>query len=359
MLDVVNSKLSTLIMNSYGAFVQGMSQIHELDVDLQQSAVMCRTGRNYLGSIKGELTNPSLVILAKYRKQQAFLHIMNELTRMKAVLSEESSLKRLLAEGDYPAAISKCISCQKALGSLLQYSGVQGLRRNFSEHYKVTQDRLDEALQQLCCTFPFSPSSFQKVVAAYRILGKPERMLERLQPFFVDTVESHTSKIVKAHVVLSENNRKRPEVFRNMPLRELCSSLDEEQYGDCLRAVLEYLCDLLAAHYSMSEWLQNAVRTSQSESGHDEEAAFNAELLACLARIVRPTWDNMQRIVTLLMLACKSGFKIEEFLKTLDSVYQFIELGEEFSGNTRANTLRNSIHQQSRYLSHGNLNCSY
>lgn len=44
----------------------------------------------------------------------------------------------------------------------------------------------------------------QRVFSAYKLLGKADRMVERLTPFFVDTVEAHAAKIVKTHVLLSE-----------------------------------------------------------------------------------------------------------------------------------------------------------
>lgn len=45
---------------------------------------------------------------------------------------------------------------------------------------------------------------WKRVYSAYRLLGKADRMVERLTPFFIDTVEAHAAKIVKTHVMLVE-----------------------------------------------------------------------------------------------------------------------------------------------------------
>jgi syndetin len=195
MLDVVNNKLSLLIMSSYGAFVQGMSQIHELGIDLQQSAAMCRTGKNHLNNVKEGTTTGSLTILAKQRKRQAWLHILKEIKRIRELCGEESTLKRLQSEGDYPLAITRCLESQRTLGSLLQYHCVHGLHRTFGDHYNSIQDHLDGASQVLCSTYPFASEAFNKVLVAYRLLGKPGKMMERVQPVFVENLEVNAAKI--------------------------------------------------------------------------------------------------------------------------------------------------------------------
>jgi hypothetical protein len=48
----------------------------------------------------------------------------------------------------------------------------------------------------------------------------------------------------------------KPEVFKQMLLRDMTQHLDEDNYLDCLRSVCEHMCDLIAAHTSMRTWLQ-------------------------------------------------------------------------------------------------------
>lgn len=59
-----------------------MSQIHELGMDLKQSAMMCRTSKTHLRNTQDGMTKGSLTILAKYNKREvlnsiSFLFIPN------------------------------------------------------------------------------------------------------------------------------------------------------------------------------------------------------------------------------------------------------------------------------------------
>ena len=66
-LEVLNGRLFTRVMSSYGAFVQGMTQIGELSGDLQQSTIMCKNGRRNLQNVRSQLTRGGVVILAAFR----------------------------------------------------------------------------------------------------------------------------------------------------------------------------------------------------------------------------------------------------------------------------------------------------
>jgi hypothetical protein len=50
-LAVVNTQLADRVMNNYSLFVQGMGKIHELGLDLQQSAVICKNGRRVIQQV--------------------------------------------------------------------------------------------------------------------------------------------------------------------------------------------------------------------------------------------------------------------------------------------------------------------
>lgn len=49
-----------------------MTQIHDLGVNLENSAFVCRNGRNNLQSAKEEIAKRILIILAKYRRKKIY-----------------------------------------------------------------------------------------------------------------------------------------------------------------------------------------------------------------------------------------------------------------------------------------------
>ena len=49
-----------------------MTHIHDLGLDLQTSAVVCKNGRRNLRNAKEQLTDRVAVIVSKYRKRQMY-----------------------------------------------------------------------------------------------------------------------------------------------------------------------------------------------------------------------------------------------------------------------------------------------
>eukprot|EP01113_Clastostelium_recurvatum_P026387 TRINITY_DN3165_c0_g1_i4.p1 TRINITY_DN3165_c0_g1~~TRINITY_DN3165_c0_g1_i4.p1 ORF type:complete len:1004 (-),score=280.28 TRINITY_DN3165_c0_g1_i4:45-3056(-) len=368
MLDVVSGKLSGLIMNSYGAFVEGMSQVHDIDVDLQQSTVMCKEGRRHLANLQTNLTHQGITILAKYQRRQAYTSILDELQLIKRVQNTEQAMRRLLAEGDYPQAITLCVECQGLIQQAKHLQCVHTIGTGIAEAMRMIGDRMDRSLQDVCNTF--NEHVWARVLMGHRQLGRENRLLERLLPCFVDNIEPHTKKIVKSHVILSEAIARAPEQLKTMRFKDMCGSLEDENFLDCLLAVLEYLTDLMVSHYCMARWLYDRLHpssssspsspttTSSSAEGEQQEPSpsnsldeadtnlYN-ELYGRLTRIKKGMWKNMEQQVAMVVAACKGTCKLEDFMRMLDAVDQFIHIGESFS-RSEAFGLRASLKQQSK-----------
>lgn len=114
-LEVLNGRLFTRVMSSYGAFVQGMTQIGELSGDLQQSTIMCKNGRRNLQNVREQLTRGGVVVLANFRKRQNVSFIVQDLEQIRSLLVFQQVLQKLLHVGDYPKTIETCLEARKTV----------------------------------------------------------------------------------------------------------------------------------------------------------------------------------------------------------------------------------------------------
>eukprot|EP01104_Vermistella_antarctica_P008256 TRINITY_DN2060_c1_g1_i1.p1 TRINITY_DN2060_c1_g1~~TRINITY_DN2060_c1_g1_i1.p1 ORF type:complete len:988 (-),score=289.61 TRINITY_DN2060_c1_g1_i1:155-3118(-) len=351
-LDATNTKLMTTVMDSHEAFVQGMANIHELGSDLKDTAGLCRNGRANLKTTKDQLTSSSLRILTGNRKAQIYRKMIEYLEAMKAIRETHQVIKTTLDEGDYPAAIQMFSTCRKSIGMYQRFACVRALNESLQSSYSVVPHRLDMSLLEVCSSF--SAVTYERALVAYRLLGKSDRVMNKLRRHFKESINTTTQNIVYAHALMTENDSADPETLKKMKFRDLCAALHEQHFMSCLLHILEELTNLMHCHYRMVQWHIAYERQARVDAGGDAgddgdggKAGF-AGVRVGLEQYRKNVWDEMQRNVTVILSFSKlASFKIDEFLKVFDAVNQFIEIGEEFSQCT-AYVLRGSIKQQSK-----------
>jgi hypothetical protein len=205
-LEVLNGRLFTRVMSSYGSFVQGMTQIGELSGDLQQSTIMCKNGRRNLQSVKEQLTRGGVIILAAFRRRQNIAFIIQDMMQIRSLLVFQQVLQKCLHAGDYPKTIETCLEARKTVSRCSRYTVVRELDLELQGVYNNVASRLDKALFDICRNF--TPDNYEGLISAYKLLGSTSRIAEKLQSNFVDPIESDTKSIVVAHVLQSVENIK-------------------------------------------------------------------------------------------------------------------------------------------------------
>jgi len=167
-----------------------------------------------------------------------------------------------------------------------------------------------------------------------------------IQRLFFETINKNTLNIVTIHVVMSdpEKNNQRLEMFKKMRFNELCLLVKEDYFRNCLLAIFDFLCDVMSTHYQMTQWHESF----ESATDTDENKDFMNKIKEALIKMKKTIWDDFQRRVSTLLSAVKiTSFKIDDFLKILDAVFQFIDIGEAFSDSDAFN-LRGSMKQTSK-----------
>jgi hypothetical protein len=346
-------------MSNYSLFVHGMAKIHEIGLDLQQSAVMCKNGRRLLAQTKQALTTHGLVIRAKHRKRELYRGIGADLNEIQQILSNERTLRDAVDEGDFPRAIELCVACHASLRAYEQFTCLSSFQSYVQSSWEALQRRVESAVRDV--VRKFDPLTYERVLIAYRRMERGFHVLERLQRQFIDTINEDTKNALYAHVLQSERNAMRAEELKAMNFKNLADALEDRFFVDCLHTILEYLTDLLYVHWQMTKWHERraaadaaaaaaAAKNGAAAEGDDDDtdAKFLASVAESLSRFRKTMWDKMQRkVAAILSTSQLSNYKIDDFLHVLDSVYRFIAIGEAFSG-CDSDHMRRSIKSQSK-----------
>ena len=80
-LDMVDSRLSAVIMENYKAFVEGMNRVEQFSADLKTTNFLLRAGRQHLETARTGLTGGGMEIVAKARKLR-MLEVMRASARL-------------------------------------------------------------------------------------------------------------------------------------------------------------------------------------------------------------------------------------------------------------------------------------
>ena len=112
----------------------------------------------------------------------------------------------------------------------------------------------------------------------YRLLGKTNRVVDKLQRHFLASINTNTQNVLNAHVFASEENLSHAEklnrysicvplsrsgvnlhctvliVAFSLKFRDLCGYLKESHFIPCLRTILECMTDIMHCHHKMCLW---------------------------------------------------------------------------------------------------------
>ncbi|EFA84727.1 hypothetical protein PPL_01719 [Heterostelium album PN500] len=343
--EAVDSRFNNLIMKSYNGFVEGMSQVYEIEQDLTHSAVMCKSGKTYLDEVQKSLTAFGFILLQKHRKKQIYQYILRELERIRDINEAGRKIDRLLNQHDFPNAIQLASNISNMIISSTHYECISNITAGFESSTQLILDKIDSSFTEIC--HMFNEDTFESVIHGYIHLKQKQRLKDKIFQNFITNIDDHTKRILKTHLY---NTTANPEEFKTMMFADMCRCVKEDQYVNVLLGILEHLSDLMSSHYQMRMWILDTLHKNPDSPDKD----FYIDIHKLLFNFKKNMWNTIQKQVKLLLGSCSPSFKIEEFLKVLESTNQFIEVGHEFLNSTEdSNLLKTTIKEQSfAYFEH-------
>ncbi|KAF2069584.1 hypothetical protein CYY_009098 [Polysphondylium violaceum] len=337
--EAVDSRFNDLIRKSYSGFVKGLSQVYEIEKDLQHSATMCKSGKEYLNGVMKNLTSFGFILLEKHRRRELTKFMLGETQSFKDISQIARQVDSLLNENQFTEALIFLNKYNQEISTYsAKYNCIKDLASRFQSSVDAIIEKIDSNFVKVC--HGWSEKEFENIVDGYSRLHQVVRFREKIHQNFILNIDDLSKKILKTQLLA---NFERPDEvnFKTMKFTDMCELLKEDQYVPALLSLLNLLSDLMWSHYMMKNWI---LVKSQSKEG--EEKNFYIDIFKLLYSNRKTMWNSIQSQIRHILNSFKPKFKIEEFLKVLDSINQFIEVGNEFSGE-EANILKSIMKEKS------------
>ncbi|CAN7997826.1 unnamed protein product [Ixodes hexagonus] len=337
-LAVVSKRVSDLILQNQSWYTLELQRVTELQDSLDDAHTVCIQGRRSLACTRENLTVASLGLLAACRRRQQLQTLLKSLHLIKALQETDTRLRELLEEQDYPGAIQLGLACHRAASTFKHYQCISELSSKLQETLEMTEEQLDVALSRTCSNF--DRSHYDKLQAAYGLLGKTQMAAHQLLMHFSSAIHNRAFAIVRGYV----ETHSAQEDVQKAQYRDLCRCVPSESFLSCLLDLCQAMWQMMCSYKAILAWHQDRDDCTGSEGEGGFEARYvRDKLVAGLQRV----WQDIQKKLTEYLLACNmSGFKFNQFIQVLDVVRRLMDIGEEFC-SSRSEELQQSLKQQS------------
>ncbi|XP_058972812.1 syndetin [Pocillopora verrucosa] len=348
-LQAVSKTLYKKVLENHNAYVQELQRVMDLEESLHTASSICDRGRRHLDRAKRGVSVGGLGILAKHRKKQHLLMLLDSLRTIKTLQRTDVRLKEMLEEEDYPGAIDLCLECEKAARAFKHYSCISELSSNLQETLIDIEKQLDVALGKMCKNF--TPVNYERLLTAYRYLGKTQIAMDKLIIHFMTAINHESFSVVMDHLGESSSEVKCDDGFQHLHFEEQCKKVGAEHFTSCLLDLCKVLWSLMLSYHQIIKWHEQydpAMHISETEQDEPSaEATYNKNYIQQkLEHGLNRIWKEVQeRIKSHLLAHDLSYFKYDDFIYVLDLVNRLIAVGEEFCGST-SEDLHDSIRTQ-------------
>ena len=374
--EAVDEVLCGRIMDNYSEFIEGMTQVSELQHDLTMAHVVVKNGRRFtrraVDGVEG-----ALEVVANSKRKERLLQTLRLAEEIREALAAREALRGLLGERQYARAMAGAIELREALGELAERggegSGIQALREaqsNIDEIASEAVSQADEQLQKQCETF--DPAAYRDVLYVYMLLEDELGLCDKVATFAQQNVLRRSQATLARFAAVAEAAGAKPGSSRQVPFVELCRSVPADQFLECLRATMCALFEVLCSYHGMLAWhlravskappatdpvAENAASEAEAEAAAAAAAAAAHErdtcavIAAALKRGRRTVWDlAARRVAALLSSDSLATSGSESYMQVVEWTSSFIAAGEAFCGS-EAGALRQRLqHQTLKYF---------
>lgn len=336
-LNQKNIEMNSKLLSQQTAMANAQLQIQELAEIVKQTKQVCTTTKDNVKDAKIYLATGNLNIMSLYQKREQYIALENDVQNLKKLLTLRMEIATTMKEGDYHKVIIQCINCSNLLKEYSSLECLEGIPMNVNHQLIQVKKMLEIALGELCRP-PFKEDLFLKVIKALRLTKKSNSVLRRITSNFQKYIDSATRSTVISHVIDLDNS----EEIKTMKFKDLITFLKEDNFSSCFSLILYQMSEIMYLTYQMIESCKSQITLLGNTNG-----IYYCELLEGLKQNKKTLWDKMERNTTAFCVPNRlRAFKLDNFLLLLDSLNVFVNIGEQFSGDT-SHRLRGFIVQLS------------
>lgn len=150
--DAAQARLTKSLMANYDAFIDGMKQVQEVDLQVSRAIVHVSNGLRKLRETRATLVQGSLRVVHRQRKRQRMALLRRAAIWIRQVTEAEEAVVAALRAGEFARAVSLCVDTRRAVHSelALQYAALGPIRTRMERAVPDLRGKLDMVLAQLC-----------------------------------------------------------------------------------------------------------------------------------------------------------------------------------------------------------------
>uniref|UniRef100_A0A7R9TZV9 Uncharacterized protein n=1 Tax=Prasinoderma coloniale TaxID=156133 RepID=A0A7R9TZV9_9VIRI len=333
--EALEEILCARVLANYEQFIDGMSQVTNLQHDLTMANVVVRNARRFTRRAAAG-TEGALGVVENSRRKRRLLETLALATEVRDALRQRELLREALDRGKYAAAMAGAIECRETLGELAERgvggpctteganadggsdvngagtadeddngggasssgsSGIEALREAREKLDEVAGEAVTQADAQLQsqCTVAFDEGAYRDVLYVYMLLEDELGLVDKVQTFAQQDVLAKSQNVLAKFATRNDSTGTAAAAAvrggGQVAFIELCRGVPEDDFQQCLSETMTSLFEVLCVYHRMLAWhLQkvaaqvevptNATDDSSSADGADEEQASAAEAAA-------------------------------------------------------------------------------
>ncbi|XP_046842734.1 syndetin-like [Xenia sp. Carnegie-2017] len=345
--QAVSKSLYMKVLENQTAYMQELQRVIDIQATLEFAKKICDSSRSHLEHSRSETSLGGLTVLAKNRKKQHLVNLLDSLGTIKTLQQTDVRLKEMLQEENYPGAINLCLECEKAARDFKHYKCISELSANLQDILVQIESELDTALAKTCSNF--DPLHYEKLQTAYRYLGKVQVSIDQLHLHFMNAINSEAFLVLLKHVEENRPQDLNEGGIQTIPFQELCQKVGVEDFTPCLVDLCKTLWKVMLNYHEVVKWhKQNEyLMEGHGSDETDGQISYNKKYVTQkLNHGLHRIWKEVQERVKCYLLGTDlSYFKYDDFIHVLDLVNRLISIGEEFCGS-KSEELHESIRTQ-------------
>ncbi|PNW77589.1 hypothetical protein CHLRE_10g443350v5 [Chlamydomonas reinhardtii] len=347
-VETVSGRLSRHVNKKRDVLLAGIDRVAEVEDDLKAAYHISRSSRASLKAAAEEVQR-NMRVVGQTRRKQAFMEMMEVVSKIKRARDLQHLLKKSQELGEYGDAILTCVQCFQGMDSLRQLAVSGDLRASVQRAYVDTLRRMDGALTNICSEF--DPDKYTKILEGYLLQGIDGKALaDKVLQCFTDAIHDVTTRVVRSLLLtkpkLADKLAAGGAAAMALGYGELLRALPTDLLRPCLMRILEVVFDILASYHVMAHWHVMAVaKQGQMEAaaqGMNEEArraqAATASFLTSVNDMLKASRVEVLEVAARRvrdLLGLDNLFKGEDFLQAVDWCGKFGGCCEAFlSGPT-------------------------
>ncbi|TYZ62551.1 hypothetical protein PybrP1_009671 [[Pythium] brassicae (nom. inval.)] len=259
--DVIVAKLADDVRANQDAFIQGMKQVQEVDLDLVRAQIHVKNGRRLLMSAKNDLIISSLAVVKIKRnrdrvEEASAAAIINHGNQVLHFFEEEQRMNHALQTNSFTTAVDICVGLRKQLAT----ANLEKSLRKVAEHFDPLQYKellhayitLAEHSENL--GFEFSSNSLSEVLASIpeivvRCIDDITRQfMAELFKQKTPTRSKESGKKKRSGTPSKKRSAKSSSKSASSALSTAAKAIDDVKNG------FERLADLMHTYYLLVQW---------------------------------------------------------------------------------------------------------